>query len=222
MHFLDDPVTFMVALPALPLLLPLFVLVSAMLEYVVPPYWGDSFVLLGFFLSGQPAVAVSPWTVFAATVLGGGLGAAVAFLLGRRYGLAFARRVTPWRPLGSRQRIRRLLTRFGARFLVVNRFVPFIRGLLLYGAGAMRLRFADALLYTTLSNLLWAGVLMGVGILTAGSWEEILAAFHHTHRVIGAAVAVAVAAWIVFLAGRRLRRRSAYRSRGEATTPLPE
>lgn len=210
MHFADDPVTAVAALPALALVLPLFVLVSGVLEYVFPPYWGDMFMLLGFFLTGQPSIPVSPWTVYLAAFVGSCLGAALAYTLGQHYGLRVARRVVPWRPTGSRERIRQMLSRFGERFLLFNRFVPIIRGLLLYGAGAMRLRFADSMLYSALSNLVWVAILMGFGLLTAGSWDEILATFREVHRVLGAIAGVAVVGWIVFVVWRlRVRQESA-------------
>lgn len=199
MPFLDDPVTAVSALPALPLLLPLFVLVSALLEYVVPPYWGDMFMLVGFFLAGQPTIPVSPWTIFAAALTGSVIGSIVAFLLGRRYGLALTRRLVPWHPSGSHQRIHDLFRRYGERFLLVNRFMPVIRGLLLYGAGAMRLRFKDSVIYSTLSNLIWVSILMGVGLLASGSWDDIMATFRQTNRLLGTAVTVAAAGWIAVL-----------------------
>ncbi len=195
MSWIDDPVALVAAWPAFAL--PLFVFASAALEYVFPPYWGDMFVLLGFFLSGQGAS--SPWLIFAAAFTGSVVGSAVAFLLGRRYGLSIVRRVAFWRPTGTRERIRRLLLRFGERFLVVNRFVPFLRGFLLYGAGGLKLRFGPAVGYSALSNFLWLTILMGVGLLTAGTWEQILAKFQHTNRLLGVAASVVVVAWILFL-----------------------
>ena len=206
MHLPDDPVTAVAALPALALLLPLFVLLSGLLEYVVPPYWGDMFMLLGFFLAGQPAIDVPAWTVFVAAWAGSSLGAAIAFGLGSRFGLRVMRRVVPWRPSGARARIRALLVRYGERFLVVNRFVPILRGLMLYGAGAVRLRFAESMAYTAVSNFAWVALLMGTGLLTAGSWDEILASFRHTYQVLGAAFGAGVLAWLAWILWRlRLR-----------------
>ncbi len=203
MSFFDDPVTAMAALPALGVVLPLFILLSALMEYVFPPYWGDLVVLLGFFLAGQSEIQVSPWTIFVAALAGSVLGSAAAFLLGRRYGLAIVRRVVPWRPTGSRQRMRELLDRFGEQFLVVNRFLPFIRGLMLFGAGAFKLRFASAMAYTTLSNLLWTAFLMTVGLLTAGNWEQILETFRYTNQIVASAVGVLALGWALLVFWRR-------------------
>lgn len=209
MHFLEDPVSAVSALPALSLILPLFVFVSALLEYVVPPYWGDMFMLLGFFLAGQPSIAVSPVAIFVAAFLGSVVGSAIAFLLGQRYGLRAIRRLTPWRLSNSQDRIGELLLRHGERFLVFNRMVPVIRGLLLYGAGAMKLQFRPAIAYSAVSNLLWVTLLMTVGLLTAGSWEEIVESFRHTHQIVAGIAIAVVLGWVAFLVWR-FRLRSKY------------
>jgi len=202
LSWLDDPVTAALALPAF--VLPLIVLVSAMLEYVFPPYWGDTFMLLGFFLAGQGAV--SPLLILAAALVGSTLGAAVAYGLGRRFGMAAIRKVVfRQRRFRSRQGIRNILRRLGERVLVANRFLPVIRGLMLYAAGAMRLRFGSSMVYCGLSNLAWVVTLMGVGLLTAGSWEQIQVSFRESNRLIGIAAAIAVAAWLAFLLRRHRR-----------------
>lgn len=193
--WLDDPVTAVAALPAFAL--PIFVLVSAFLEYVFPPYWGDVFMLLGFFLAGQGAAA--PWLIFVVAVLGSVLGSICAFLLGRKYGLRVARKVTFRRTQRAREKSRELLERYGEQFLVVNRFVPIVRGLLLFGAGALELRLVASVAWSAVSNLVWVGVLMAVGLMTAGSFEEIVADFRRTQEILAIAVTfAAVGAGLLF------------------------
>ncbi len=103
MTWLDDPIAAALALP--PLVLVLFVFASALLEYVFPPYWGDTFVLLGFFLAGQGAAP--PAMIFAAAAAGSVAGSIAAYQIGRRYGLAITRRISP-RRRPSRRRVRML------------------------------------------------------------------------------------------------------------------
>ena len=81
MSWLDDPVAAATALPALAL--PLFVFGSALLEYLFPPYWGDTFVLLGFFLAGQGVAP--PTVIFVAALAGSTLGSLATYQLGQRY-----------------------------------------------------------------------------------------------------------------------------------------
>ncbi len=192
MQWLEDPVAAAIVLP--PLVLPLFVFASAFLEYVFPPFWGDTFVLLGFFLAGQGAVP--PLLIFAAAMAGSLGGAALAYALGRRYGLTILRRVVGRRHREGHRRMQRVFRRFGERVLIVNRFFPVVRGVLLYGAGALRLRFAATLVYTGVSSLAFTGFLMWVGLWTAGSWEQIVASFRRYNLLIGWGVVALVIIWV--------------------------
>lgn len=202
-------------LPLLPFaVLPLFFATSAALEYVVPPYWGDLLMLLGFYLAGEGHLASLP--LFVICVLGSTAGAAVAYGLGHRYGLGLARRLTRirrWKPSSSR-RVDRLLDRFGAPILAVNRFLPIIRGLMLYAAGALRLPFGRSMIYTFFSNLAWVGLLWLVALFSAGStWNEIVADFQDTSRS-AALLAFALLLALFLMTLRRERRRPAPSSTG--------
>lgn len=206
MTFFDDPLAVVATLP--PLVLPLVVFASSLIEYVLPPFWGDTFILLGFFLAGQGAVG---WpSIFAAAILGGIAGAAIAYALGRRYGLRAARRFTGRRRGGrSRERLNRLYRRFGERVLLVNRFLPVVRGLLLYGAGAMHLRPRPVMIYTAIGNIAWVALLMAVGLATGGTWNEIQAAFRSSSRAIGILTFAAVAIALVVVVWYQARARRA-------------
>lgn len=194
MTWLDQLLTHATLLP--PALLTLFVFVSAWLEFVFPPYVGDSAMLLGFFLAGQGAV--SPLEVFLAAVLGSILGSVVAFLLGERYGHAVLSRLSfRKKRFEVSARLKKLFETYGEAVLLVNRFIPFFRNFMLYGAGAFRLRPVPALLANAISVVAFVSLLMGIGSWTAGSWEQIQAAFQHFYRLIGTLVAVAISAWLM-------------------------
>ena len=114
--------------------LPILVFAASFLEYVFPPFWGDMLVLLGFFVSGRSEDG--PMLVFLAALAGSTLGAATAFSLGRRFGVGLVRRMTfRRRRRGTREKVRRLFLRFGEKILIINRFVPVVRGFFLYCAG---------------------------------------------------------------------------------------
>ncbi len=201
MFGLEELLTTVAQLP--PLALPAFILISAALEYVIPPYWGDSLILLAFFLCGQGSA--SPTSIFGAALLGGILGAMIAFMLGRRYGLSFLRRVSRRRGRGHGQRMQKMLERFGERALAVNRFLPVVRAFSLYAAGMLHLRFWRVLFYSTLSNLGWILLLMSVGLLGSGTVEQLQSNFQFASR-LAAALTVPLLAAAAFAAWHRLRR----------------
>lgn len=208
MTLFDDPLTTLAALPAF--VVPLAVFASSVLEYVFPPFWGDTFILIGFFLAGQGGA--SAVAVFVAAVLGGLVGGLIAYGLGHRYGLRAMRRFTfQQRPSRTRDRIRRLYARFGERVLLLNRFLPVIRGLLHYAAGAMRLRLRPVVIYSSLGNVAWVALLMGVGLLTGGTWEQIEQSFKQYSRGLGIIALAAVGVWLGWVLWRATRLRTAPR-----------
>ena len=203
MFGLEEFITYVALLP--PFALPCFILISAALEYVIPPYWGDTLVLLGFFLCGQGTASVP--AIFGAALIGSTLGAMVAFLLGQKYGLGFLRRVSRRRGKGHGRRMQQMLERFGERALIANRFLPVIRGFSLYAAGMLRLRFWRVLFYCSLSNLAWVALLMSVGFLGSGTFEQLQSNFQHASRLAAFAIIplLVIAAWSTWSRARRSR-----------------
>ena len=198
MSWIEDPITLMAGIP--PLALILFVFVSAAIEYIFPPYPGDMAVLLGFFLAGQGAAP--PSQVYLAAVLGGPIGAWGGYLLGRRYGTDLIRWISRFRLSLFRRPVRvdrdtmaRLFQRFDERWLAVNRFIPFVRSAALFAAGAFNLRLRPTLLYSTLSHIAFMALMLWVGLLTAGSWSEIVASARQVNLRIGMVVLVVLMGW---------------------------
>lgn len=204
MTFFDDPLAFFVALPALAV--PAFVFAAAFLEYVVPPVPGDSCMLVGFFLAAQGAT--DPVTVVLAAVLGCLAGGAVAFRLGERYGDAVLRRVVWKRQITALARFRALATRRGESILAVNRFLPVVRSVMLYGAGAFGLDYRKSMAWNAASAVAFVGFLFGAGWATAGSWNEIRGRFADLNRVAGIAALAMAAIWIAWTLWRSAQLRA--------------
>ncbi len=194
MSWFNDLMALALTMP--PAALTLLVFVSAWLEYVFPPYFGDSMMLFGFFLAGQGVV--SPASVFVAAIAGSLLGSVVAFLVGERYGtqvfasLARGR----WSKRFDLERLRTMLADNGEAILVINRFVPFLRNFMIYGAGAFRLRMVPSLLANAISVTAFVSMLMALGMMAAGSWEELRVTFSQLYGALGSAMAVVLVLWL--------------------------
>jgi membrane protein DedA with SNARE-associated domain len=165
---LDDPLAFMSAHPGLVVLL---VCGGAFLEHVFPPFWGDTVMLIGAFLAGLGRVD-GP-SVFAAAFLGSCLGASAAYGMGHKYGRSCLRM------LGRGGRVERLLAtaeawyeRHGSKVLAVNRFLPGVRGVFLPLAGITGMPFRQVLLWSSTSNALYCGLLLGVGAFVGANNED--------------------------------------------------
>lgn len=134
---------------------------SAGIEYVFPPFPGDFVTVLGAVL-----VTGYGWSfahVLGAVMLGSLLGAFAAFHLGEVW--ARRRAADPEAP--PRPRLDAIVERFrrhGAIYVVINRFVPGIRGLIFVAAGLAGLRRRNVLFYAAVSALVWNLGLMGLGV----------------------------------------------------------
>jgi membrane protein DedA with SNARE-associated domain len=182
--------------------------VAALLEYVVPPFPGDTIILLG----GVYAVrGDKPWyLVFAAITAGSVAGTAINYGVGR----LIADRVER-QPEGklffhlSHARIHRMQQRMrerGSFILVVNRFLPAFRALCFVAAGASRMPFKRVMLLGAVSAMAWNTLMLGVGYAVGGNAEKLEALATTYQKVAFSAlgvVALVVVVRLVYKARRR-------------------
>lgn len=129
---------------------------AAMIEYVVPPFPGDTITLLGAVLVG--AYDWSLLLVFSVLMLGSVLGSAFAYGLGCRWART--------KDVSKSPRIVRVVARFerhGVWLLLVNRFLPGIRPLFFVAAGLAKMPAGLVLLVSAVSAALWNATLMIIG-----------------------------------------------------------
>ena len=185
----------------------LLVALLAWLEYVFPPVPGDSTMLLACFLAGAGSLPLTA-TVFACFA-GSALGALTAYAIGARLGRSYFFLRSEW-AREELARFERGLQRFGPKLLAVNRFLPGIRAVFLYGAGIGRLPLRPVLVYSTISNALWVAFIAWAGSALGSSWEEVQVVFRRYVYTI----AVGTSAYVVWGVVRRRRRRRARREPG--------
>jgi membrane protein DedA with SNARE-associated domain len=181
----------------------LVVALFAWLEYVFPPSPGDSTMLFAFFLAGRGALSLP--AVAVAALSGSVLGAITAYAIGARLGRSYFFLRTAW-ARDELSRIERWFARHGARLLLINRFLPGLRGFFLYAAGIGRLGFKPALVYSTASNVLWVALLAWGGASLGSTWDDVRVVFRRYVWGVGIFLAV-----YVILAVVRARRRRAAR-----------
>jgi membrane protein DedA with SNARE-associated domain len=179
----------------------LLVALLAWLEYVFPPVPGDSTMLLACFLAGTGALPPVPTVLVC--FLGSVLGAMTAYAVGARLGRSYFFLRSSWARM-ELERLERWLTRFGPRLLALNRFLPGIRGVFLYGAGIGRLPLRPVLIWSSLSNALWVAFIAWAGTSLGSSWEDVQAIFGRYVWVIATGFAIYV---VVSLVRARARRR---------------
>lgn len=180
---------------------------ASFVEYVFPPFPGDTVVLLGAWYAARGMLS---WpAAFVAVTAGAVVGAWVDWRIGRALAPALEARAVVRGPLdgGRLARFDAAYRRYGGLLLVANRFLPGIRAFLFVAAGAARLPLGRVLLLGGLSAALWNALLLAVGALLVRNLGEMVAFFERYTRAAWWVMALAVAV----LAARLLlrRRRSA-------------
>ena len=176
-------------------------LVFGIVGLPVPDEW-----LLTFsgYLVFKQTLAFLP--TFAAAFLGSACGITVSYLLGRildtyvlvKYGRFF--HLTPERLA----RVHSWFERRGRWTLLVGYFIPGVRHLTGYVAGASGLTFSNFALFAYTGAFCWAAVFITLGYVLGEEWNQVLRSVHETKRLtIGLVVAVVLGYFIVSYIRRR-------------------
>lgn len=153
---------------------PLVLFFGSFVEYVFPPFPGDTLVLLGAWYAVHGALSW-PMTFLAVTA-----GALAGAWVDWRAGVALGRRVdrSAHRKGGlTEERLLRFeagYRRWGAWLLVANRFLPGVRAFVFLGAGACGIPLGRVLLFGGLSAALWNALLLAAGGLVVGNLDELI------------------------------------------------
>ncbi|MEW6749533.1 MAG: DedA family protein [Candidatus Latescibacterota bacterium] len=178
-------------------------LVSALLENLIPPIPGDTVVVFGAYLVGRGLLGI--WPVYAATCCGGLVGFMGMYYVGRTRGRAFlsGRAGRLLSPQGL-ARAEQWLERYGAALILANRFLSGVRSVIALAAGIGAMGWRKVAVCGAVSLLAWNGLLLYAGLLLGERWEELV---HFLGRY-GWGVWVALAlVLLLLLASRRWRRR---------------
>lgn len=185
---------------------------SAMIEYIFPPFPGDTVTLVGAVLI--PA-AGWPWPlVFGAVIIGSLVGAAIDWRVG--VWLQAHRDADTWinRILGKesiQRRVDKLLERFerhGAAYIVLNRFIPAFRAIFFLAAGMAGLRLWKVLLHAAISAALWNTAILSVGYFVGYNIDALAGWIDRYTQLFWVLLGAGVLGWLLLQLWRRYRRKS--------------
>jgi membrane protein DedA with SNARE-associated domain len=185
---------------------------AALIEYLAPPFPGDTVVLLGgaYAVRGHNSVLGVWVAVTLASVLGIIANYEVGSFVGERIKkqpeghLLFGITHAHVRALQEKMR------EHSGWLLIANRFLPSFRSVLFIAAGASHIPLRKVLALGVLSAVAWNGMLLGAGVLVGGN-AEVLERLAKEYKV----VALALCAVIGVVLGVRWfvqRRREAVRN----------
>lgn len=174
---------------------------AAMIEYLFPPFPGDTITLFGAVLI--TAYGWSFGAVLGVVMLGSVAGSMLVFRLGDRLRHRRVDGPDGWATLAWLvQRFRR----HGAVWLVLNRFLPGIRSLFFVAAGMAGMRARAVLFYGALSSLLWNLGLIALGAALGANFDTLLG-WVRTYNLGVWTVLGVIAGLLVIRAGWRMGRR---------------
>jgi membrane protein DedA with SNARE-associated domain len=181
---------------------------AALIEYVAPPFPGDTIVLLGGAYAARGER--SPALVLLAVTLGSMLGTTIMWSVGRMMNrstrdakgvwAAFLTRLQPSLQLASTA-----MNQHGTKILLFHRFLPTLRAVTLLAAGASGLPYLRVLVFGTVSAVAWNAVLVGVGM-TIGHHAEVLEQWIRGYKITAMLVVVAIVVlWLWWMRHQRRR-----------------
>lgn len=150
----------------------LILLLSSMIEYLFPPFPGDTITLFGAVLI--TAYRWSFWWMMLVVTAGSLFGAAGDYYLG-----AWARRKAHIRAEHGSERASKLealaekLKKYGEAYIVLNRFLPGVRAFFFYAAGFGGLRFWRVMFFAALSSIAWNLLIVAAGSAVGANFEEL-------------------------------------------------
>ena len=172
-------------------------LVVTFVENVFPPSPSDTLLLFCGVLVGLGAAPFVPM-LLAATV-GSVAGFALMFWLGYQFGVRIVQtRRLRWLPLEMVERVQRWFRRYGYWVIVANRFLSGTRGAISFVAGMSELRFVPTLLLSTVSALVWNGLLLTLGWSVGRNWQQVAHALQLYGTIITALVVALVGGWFLW------------------------
>ena len=178
---------------------------AALLEYIFPPFPGDSVVALG----GVWAWLTSKsWLgVWVAVTSGNALGIGLQHRVGRFLSHSMqapehgriAGKLSAWglskdRIAAMQERVRKR----GVALLLVNRFLPSFRALVFLAAGASGLSLKKTLGWGILGSLAWNAFILGIGAWVGGNAERMLGLLERYQAAAAWVLGAAIAFWVLY------------------------
>jgi membrane protein DedA with SNARE-associated domain len=161
--------------------------------FVVP---GETAAILGGVAAsrGNASVVLLCVIVVVAAILGDNIG----YLLGRRYGVRLLRTRVLRRRERRVDRARRFLLDHGGPAVLAGRYIAFLRAVIPFLAGTVRLGYGRFLTYNIIGGITWGIGSVLLGFLAGNSYREIQKALGPaTAAIVGIVVVAAVIAWTV-------------------------
>ena len=173
-----------------------FLFFSNLFENIFPPYPGDMITFAGGYLAGTGHLTFP--LVFLSAGLGCLSGAMILYLLGKGKGRKlFLKRGKGIFDRAHLERVERWFAKYGEKVLVLSRFLAGVRSVVALAAGVGNVSLKKMTIYTSISILLWNGIILLLAYKVQQNWREILRILQIYNKVVLVIVAVAALIWLL-------------------------
>ena len=174
----------------------IFLFFSNLFENIFPPYPGDMITFAGGYLAGIGHLTFP--LVFLSAGLGCLSGAMILYLLGKGKGrklfLKNGKRIFDRAHL---EKVERWFKRYGEKVLILSRFLAGVRSVVALAAGVGNVSLKKMTIYTSISILLWNGIILLFAFKVQQNWQEVLQILQIYNKVVLVIVAVAALIWLL-------------------------
>ncbi len=190
-QFVQEMVQLINTLPPLSIYMVFFLV--AYVENVVPPIPGDVLVAFGGYLAAESVVGLVP--VFILTTVASVIGFMSVYWIGSRWGNQIEKEkrrfwLLRFIPLKYLNKVRSWMQRWGMGVVLANRFLAGTRSVISLTAGLSHTRISSTIICSTISSILWNGILLGFGWVVHENWRLIGEYLSVYGRIILSAIAI--------------------------------
>lgn len=173
-QFTQEIIELIKSLPPVSMYLVFFLV--AYIENVIPPIPGDVLVAFGGYLAAESVVGLIP--VLLLTTVASVLGFMSMYWIGYRWGAQIEQkqkgvRVLRFIPVKYLNKVRSWMQKWGVGVVLANRFLAGTRSVISLAAGLGHTRISSTVLCSTISSVLWNGILLGFGWVVHENWRLI-------------------------------------------------
>lgn len=173
-QFLQEMVQLINTLPPLSIYLVFFLV--AYVENIIPPIPGDVLVAFGGYLAAESVIGVVP--VLILTTVASVIGFMSMYWIGSHWENRIQKDGTQYWllrfiPLKYLTKVQSWMQRWGMGVILANRFLAGTRSVISLTAGLSQTRIGTTIICSTISSVLWNGILLGFGWIVHENWRVI-------------------------------------------------
>ena len=172
--------------------------IASTIEYVFPPFPGDTVFLFGAFLAAKDLLPIS--VVFIAGTLGSFAGSLAIYAFGKTKGRDyFLKKDFSFFSASKVKTLEDRFSRWGSAIIVVNRFAPGFRPFFFVAAGIAKMPFLKVAVMSLVSIILWNIGIFYLGYRMGLEWEKMKRFLGLYSNVIIVFITTIIVIYIVFL-----------------------